>query len=147
MDWEGRGRETKPVNEVSSGPRTRIGWWLVLLSWVVGAGPLNLGVEREQGHVMAGVLFLFACVLWFVGRNLVVEGRSRLQTFALVVPALWFLNLIIAEVVGVLYSYRAWFPVVALFMVGAVVASSQFKVARRHGVTPRKAGNISTRNT
>jgi len=121
----------------SSASKTRIGGWLVVLSWLIGVGPLTLGLEREQGHALALGLFGLACVVWSLAYRMLAASAKAARIASFAVPSLWGLSTILAGAVQLANGYWDWFPVASTSTVAATVTFAMIRGSPpSQGATP-----------
>jgi len=114
--------------------KTLIGAGLIVLSWVVAAGSLNLGLGREEGHLLAVSLFAVACLVWSAGYRMLAVSSRTARVAALFLPTLCALSIVLAGVLQIGEGYWDWFPLASACIVGVTLAAA---LARR---APQQAG-------
>jgi len=104
--------------------RTRIAGCLVLLSWLVGLGPLNMGLEKEQGHVLSAALFAVACLIWSLAHRMLANSSRNARVASFAVPSFWAFSIVVTGIIQLREGYWDWFPLASACIVGIALAGA-----------------------
>jgi len=109
---------------LGAGSKGRIGGWLHVPVWIIGNGALLLGLEREDGHLLAAAMLLVACLLWGKARGMLVGSSKIINYLSLAVPVFWAFNVAVAGIVQVCFGYWDWFPALSASLIGLTLLNN-----------------------
>jgi hypothetical protein len=117
---------------MSRSARAVVGAVLAVISWLVAAGSLSLGLGREDGHLLAISIFGAACVIWAVAYKSLARLSRGARLAALFLPSMWGLAIVVAGALQLAAGYRDWFPMASACMLAITLAASLIRGGRKH---------------
>lgn len=114
--------------------RSRTAVWLLILCYLLGAGALTLGLERESGHILAVALFAVACLGWWLAHRFLANSSKSASIVSFAPPVLWGANIFISAVLQIRAAIWDWFPLVSVCILGIAVlgAANSQRQQNRH---------------